>query len=161
MIYTIKEWPVVIQKYRNTSLKDYGFNSRVNILFYLDHLYICNGSKGNSGDAYKNNNVTSYSDERTECMIHLSFVQHTLHVSGDHSFSNVRGFVIYSIPLWLSNAHCCMFSLRHYFLFCSPSMPNNNDGKDLAHRLDKWHTHCQLPPPAPFVCLLCTHYQHW
>lgn len=83
---------------------------------------------------------------------------HALYVSGNRSFSNVQGFTAY---LWLSNAHRCMFSLRHYFLFCSPSMPNNNDGKDLAHRLDKQHTHCQLPPPAPFVCLLCSHYHHW
>lgn len=59
--------------------------------------------------------------------------------------------------LWLSNVYSCMFSPRDYFLFCSPSMPTNNDGKDLACRLDKRLTHSQARRLLCFsVCFVHT-----
>lgn len=62
----------------------------------------------------------------------------------------------------LSNVQCCMFSLRDYFLFCSHSMPNNNDGKDLARCLDKRHTHyCTRRRQLSFFCLLCSRWWCW
>lgn len=53
--------------------------------------------------------------------------------------------------VWLSNVHCCMFLFCNYFLFCSLSMPTHNDGKDLAHSLDKCLTCCRLHPLSSFV----------
>lgn len=49
-----------------------------------------------------------------------------------------------------------MFSLQQCFLFCSRAMPTNNDGKDLACRLDKRLTHSQSALLRSFDLVLHT-----
>lgn len=49
-----------------------------------------------------------------------------------------------------------VFSLGDCFLFCSPSMPTNNDGKDLACSLDERLTHSQPRLSVSFLRALFT-----